>query len=296
LDKLEDMLEGYLPPRCVNLYNILQNHFWLRGKLSEGYSSRLRSIPHYARKQPDAISVQKMEGVTDNAEKTRSSYLGVVENHYDAFGQPSMYQLSSNSTLCVEDIVKKPMAVFIQTGSTRVGDTFVSLIVNRLYQYIKERGRRALDKRMPRDIHCFLDEFANIYIADPADYAHMLTDSRKNGMYWHMILQCDAQLDSKYNKDIARIIRANSTELFMGSHDYETEVRFAQSCGQKTIESLYSEIAQQGPSLVSVDLITPDQLNLTEEGYIYIKSNRHPLTKTYIEAFYRCEEFAPVEV
>lgn len=291
LDKLEDMLEGYLPPRCVNLYNILQNHFWLRRKLSEGYSSMLRSIPHYARKQPDAISVQKMEGVTDNAEKTRSSYLGVVENHYDAFGQPSMYQLSSNSTLCVENIVEKPMAVFIQTGSTRVGDTFVSLIVNRLYQYIKARGRSALDKRMPRDIHCFLDEFANIYIADPAVYAQMLTDSRKNGMYWHMILQCDAQMNKRYGTDIAETIRANCTEIYLGSNDYRTQVRFAESCGRRTIVSLPSHLFEQGPYLETIPLITPEALKMLEEGYAYVRQDRHELLYVPMEAFYNCADF-----
>lgn len=111
----------------------------------------------------------------------------------------------------------------------------------------------------------------------------------------YMILQCDAQLDRKFDPNIGRIIRANSTEIFMGSHDYETEARFAKSCGQKTIESLSSAIVQQDPRLEVVDLMTTEQLNLTEEGYAYVKSNRQPLTKTYIEAFYKCKEFVPVD-
>lgn len=291
LDKLEDMLAGYLPPDCVTLYNVIQNHFWLRDKLSEGYSAKLDSIPHYRKKGADALSVQKMKAVTDNADKTRASYLGVVENHYDAIGHPSMYRLSSNSTIFVEDMIEKPTAVFVQTGNTQIGDAFVSLIVNQLCQYVKNRGRKNLNKRMPRDIHCFLDEFANIFIANPKDYARMLTNTRKNGMFWHMILQCDSQINDRYGENIATTIRANCTEIYLGSNDYRTQVRFAESCGYRTVESLASRLTGQVPSFEKVPLITPEALNKLEKGYAYVRQGRHDLLLTRLEAFYNCEDF-----
>ena len=147
---------------------------------------------------------------------------------------------------------------------------------------------------LERKIHCFLDEFANCNIAEGKEYIKMLTTSRKFGMYWHMILQCDAQLDCKFDLNIGRIIRANCTEIFMGSHDYETEERFAKSCGKKTIESLESVVTQQILYLETVDLLTAESLNLIEEGNAYIKSNRHPLLLSYFEAFYNCKEFEAV--
>ena len=291
LDKLEDMLAGYLPPDCVTLYNVIQNHFWLRDKLSKGYSAQLDSMPHYQKKGADALSVQKMKAVTDNADKTRASYLGVVENHYDAIGYPSMYRLSSNSTIFVEDMIEKPMAVFVQTGNTQIGDAFVSLIVNQLCQYVENRGRKNLNKRMPRDIHCFLDEFANIFIAKPKEYASMLTRTRKNGMFWHMLLQCDSQINDRYGENIATTIRANCTEIYLGSNDYRTQVRFAESCGCRTVESLASRVTGQGPSFEQVPLITPEALNKLEKGYAYVRQGRHDLLLTRLEAFYNCEDF-----
>lgn len=51
------------------------------------------------------------------------------------------------------------------------------------------------------------------------------------------------------------------------------------------------KITQQTPSLVVVDLMTPEKLDLTEEGCIYVKTNRHHLLKSYFEAFYNCPEF-----
>lgn len=291
LDKLDDMLAGYLPPDCVTLYNVIQNHFWLRDKLSEGYSAKLDSIPHYRKKGADALSVQKMKAVTDSADKTRASYLSVVENHYDAIGYPSMYRLSSNSTIFVEDMIEKPTAVFVQTGNTQIGDAFVSLIVNQLCQYVHNRGRKNLNKRMPRDIHCFLDEFANIFIANPKEYARMLTNTRKNGMFWHMILQCDAQINDRYGENIAAIIRANCTEIYLGSNDYRTQVRFAESCGRRTIVSLPSRLTGKVPSFEEVPLITPEALNKLKKGYAYVRQGRHDLLLTHLEAFYNCEDF-----
>ena len=295
LDKFEDLIHGDIPPQCLTIYNVIQNHYWLRQNLNGSFGqSNLFNIEHYKKKGPGALSVQKMISVTNNAEKTRASYFGVIENHYDTFGQPALYSLSSNSTIDISDFIDKPTVIVIQSGNTKIGDDLISLLMNEIYTYVVKVGKRSPTKKLPRNIHCFLDEFANCNIADGPEYIKMLTTSRKFGMFWHMILQCDAQLDRKFGNYIGQIIRANSTEIFMGSHDYDTEVRFAKSCGQTTIESLASTIAQQQPLLETVDLMTPERLNLTEDGYVYVKSSGYPLTKTFIEAFYNCKEFTPV--
>ncbi len=298
LDKFEDLINGDIPEDCMTLYNILQNHYWLRDKLnhSGGYGVQdLFSIPHYRQKGTESLSAQKMISVTNNAEKTRASYFGVVENHYDAFGQPSLYSLCSNSTIDIDEAIDKPTAIVIQSGSTKIADDLISLLVVEIYNTVVKRGKESKSKKLPRNFHCFLDEFANCNIADGPEFIKMLTTSRKFGMFWHMFLQCDAQLERKYDADIGRIIRANCTEIFMGSHDFNTVVRFADSCGYTTIESLLSRLEQKTPMFEKVSLVTPDKLFLMEKGYAYIKSNRYPLTKTYIEAFYNCDEFSSVK-
>lgn len=291
LDKFEDLIAGDIPLSCMTIYNIIQNHHWLRQIIDNGYNSDgISRVSHY-RKKRDALSVQKLIAVTNAAEKTRASYYGVVENHYDTFGQPAFYRLSSNSTISIDGFIDRPTAIVIQSGSTRIGDDLISLLMNDIYTAAVRTGKSSPCKMLPRKIHCFLDEFANCNIADGPEYIKMLTTSRKFGMYWHMILQCDAQLDRKYDANIARIIRANSTEIFMGSQDYSTQLRFAKSCGQKTVEQLGSEMRQQEPAFATLDLMTTDKLDSTGEGYIYVKSPRHPILRSFIEAFYNCPEF-----
>lgn len=292
LDKFEDLISGDIPLSCMTLYNIIQNHYWLRNELKDSFGSgSLFNIAQYKRKQFGHLSTQKMMSVTDNADRTRASYFGVVENHYDTIGQPSFYKLSSNSTINISDFINKPTVIVIQSGNTKIGDDLISLMMNDIYMTVVKMGKASRRKRLPRKIHCFLDEFANCNIADGPEYIRMLTTSRKFGMYWHMILQCDAQLDRKFDANIGRIIRANSTEIFMGSQDYETQVRFAKSCGQKTVETLESKITQKIPAFTVTDLMTSEKLNLTEIGYIYVKTVRRHLLRSYFEAFYNCPEF-----
>ncbi len=292
LDKFEDLLAGKIPADCITIYNIIENHYWLR-KHFGSRDTDIKIIPHYKSKPSRSLSVQKLIAVTNNADRTRACYMGIVENHFDVFGQPALYQLSSSSTIDIEEFITEPTAIFIQSGTTSIGDSLISLLTNEIYNTAVRIGRQSANKLLPRKIHCFLDEFANSNIADGPEFIRMLTTSRKFGMYWHMLLQSDAQLERKFDDNIGRIIRSNCTEIFMGSHDYATLERFAKSCGKKTVESLNSLITGNYPSLDIVDMITADKLGLLQEGYVYVKTNRHPLLYSYIEAFYNCPEFEP---
>lgn len=299
LDKMEDLLVGKIPPKCITLYNIIENHYWLRRQLQGDGSYRseknLQEIPHYAQKPKDAMSVQKIIAVTDNADKTRRSYWGVVENHYDVFGQRDVYALSSSSTIDVQAFLEQPTAIIVQSCSGASGDHLTSMLVNDIYNAVVRKGKQSRTKRLDRDIHCFLDEFANCHIAEGVAFVKMLTTSRKFGMHWHMLLQSDAQLERKYDRDTGSIVRANCTEIFLGSCDHDTATRFAKGCGTTTFESVGSLMARQAPVLEVRDLITADQLNLMAEGSAYVRSRRHRLLQTYFEASYKCPEFAPVE-
>ena len=292
LDKFEDLMEGKVAPGTITLYNIIQNHYWLRNELTH---SKLLSLDHFAQKGSSAMSVQKLLAVTDNAEKTKASYFGVVENYLDRFGQPAMYQLSSCSTIQVDDFIDQPTAIIIQSGNTEVGNNMVAFLVNELFNTVELRGRTSPTKMLPRQIHCFLDEFANCHIADADRLVRMLTTSRKYGMHWHLILQCDSQLEMKYNPYVGDIIRANCAEIFMGSNNYQTVSRFSRSCGQQTAEAPWSRALQQTPQLLTTDLVPADRLDRMPLGTAYIKAAKNKVLFTFMEAFFNCPEYTRPE-
>lgn len=295
IDAFEDLLNGDLSIDEINIYNIIQRHYWLRSELYNFQERNIFRIPHYQKKGNGNIGAQKMMSVTNNAEKTRDSYFGVVENGLDKFGQIQIYKLSSNCNIDLECFIEKPTVIFIQSGETKIADHLVSLLVSDLYNLCVKLGKQSSTKSLSRQIHLFLDEFANYSFGTGDEYIKMLTTSRKFGLHWHMFLQCDAQLDKKYNNTyIGDIIRANATEIFMGSLDYKTLERFAYSCGMQTVESLNSKLYRNNVELQTINLITPNKLSLTKPGYVYIKLNKCPLLLSYFEPFYTCSEFKKV--
>ncbi len=295
LDVFEDLQKKKLDKKYITMYNIIKRHFWLRNEMSNESERNVLNVPYYEKKGSQALSIQKMMSVTNNAEKTRDCYYAIVENRLERFNQPGMFQLSSNNTIDIEKFIENPTVIFVQTGATTIGEDLVSLLISDVYNVAINKGRQSLNKRLPRDIHCFIDEFANCNFGSGENFIKMLTTSRKFGIFWHMYLQCDAQLDKKYKStEIGDIIRANSTEIFMGSQDHRTIERFAQSCGKKTIESINSKIKQDNIYLETVNLINPDTLSTLKEGSVYIKVNRNPILCSYYEAFYKCKEFEKI--
>ncbi len=292
LDKFEDLLDGNLPIDCLTIYNIIQNHHWLRANVEEGYDrANLRELRHYKNKSLRAEGMKKMIAVINNAGRTRASYFGVVENRYDVFEQNSVFRLSSNSTVDIEEFLEKPTAIFVKCGGTSTGDSLVSLMVNEIYSKCVSLGGKEKTKALPRKIHCFLDEFANLNIASSDDYIRMLTTSRKFGMFWHMFVQCDAQIDKKFDEHSARTIRSNCTEIFMGSNDHQTLTRFAESCGKKTVTDFAGEAWRGVPEFNRVLLLDPEALRCIDPGYVYIRTANRPIIKSYFEPFYTCSEF-----
>ncbi len=290
-DKLEDVQNCDLPLSCLTLYNVVENHFWLREQV-ENNNRSLNTIPHYRSKGPTCYSVQKMTGVLHSPDRTRASYMGVGESKLDLVAQPLLYKLSSGTSIDVEECVEQPTAIVVQSANHMVGDALVSLLVNDIYDEMDRRFKENGFDPKSRRMHCFLDEFANCRIAGEEMFIRMLTTSRKMGMYWHLLVQSDAQLKGRFSEAGGETIRSNTTEIFMGSMDYQTQLRFSKACGQTTVEALSSHMGAYAPSLCVVDVMNVDRLNCVSPGTVFIRSEGRPIMQSYYEAFYRCPDFS----
>lgn len=283
-EQFEALLGGGMPEECVSIYNIIENHFVYR---REKY-----------RKLKELESSKLMETVLNTADRTRDSFFATLESYLGPYFQSDYFRLTTDSTIDVNELIDRPTVFVVQAGVSTVGAGLVSIMMNDIYETVVKRGRMSPDKRLPRNVHCFLDEFANCEIGEAQEFVRMLTTSRKFGMRWHMILQCDAQLDRKFDDPkgfVGRIVRANSTEIYMGSQDYDTQKRFAESCGKRTVESLETSVTGQFPRLEQVATLSAEKIALIEHGTIYVKLNRKPLLKSYVEAFYNCPQFESME-
>lgn len=288
----ECLLDGYIEPENVTFGNLILNHDWLLDKLDlSRVMTRLDSIPFYSKKDKKSVSYRKMSPIISEPDKTRSCFLNQVSHRYDKISNINFLKFTSENDLDIEAVTEKPTVVVIQPGGSEASTFICALMLIEMLSVIK---RKSIDKigfkKLDREIHCFLDEFANFNFGENSRFLEMLTTTRKFGMHWHMFVQCDSQITNKYGECNATTIRANCTEIFMGSNDYTTLRRFSEACGERTIENINSNIYSDKTEYTIVKLITPEKLSLLEEGYMYIRKRKYPLIKTYIEAYYNCFE------
>ena len=89
---------------------------------------------------------------------------------------------------------------------------------------------------LKRKAYFILDEFGNLPKLENIE--GMVTVGRSRGIRYLFVLQSFSQLNAKYGKDIADIVKTNcNVKIFIGSDDPETRREFSELCGQKKIKN-----------------------------------------------------------
>lgn len=290
----EELIEGTISVEEVTLYNAIQQFFWLREQvIQSGSIINLKEISYYKNKNRSSRSIQLMSPIAESAVSTRSGYFSVLCDNLSEINNEFMFDLTSSNTVHINDLWEQQTVLFINTGGKTAGDVVTSMFVQELYLSAMEESMKYLDKKLPRPIQLFLDEFANISFGDPNHFEKMLTTTRKMQIFFNMFIQNYTQIKTKLGLEVASTITSNSTEIFLGTKDYESRSEFAKSCGQRTVESLDSAYYDGDPRLISVDLISPEELLKIPKGTMYIVRNGYDLIQTQFEAAYNCKEFIP---
>lgn len=288
----EELLEGTIKPEDITIYNLVQQFYWVRDQaITRNSIAKLSEIDYYAKKDRFSKSIQLLSAIVENAPVTRAGYFGVVTDNLSEINNSVMFGLTSSSTIELSDLWKKQTVLFINTGGKTSGDVLTGIIVNRLYQEALEASNQTLSKHLDRPIQIFLDEFANVSFGDILHFEKMLTTTRKMQIFFNMFIQNYTQLKRKFGEYGASTITSNSTEIFLGTKDYESRVEFARSCGQRTVETLDSIYHNGEPKLISVPLITAEDLLKMPKGTMFIVRNGSDIIRTRFVPAYECEMF-----
>lgn len=109
-----------------------------------------------------------------------------------------------------------------------------SMVFFRLFDDLMKYAKTCKGKRLPIDIIIGADEFAQI--GRIPDIERHIAFLRSFGINIIICLQSDAQLESVYDENIAKVIKGNcDTTLFLGRCDHETNEEFSNSLGEETI-------------------------------------------------------------
>lgn len=294
LGLFEELIDGIIQPEDITLNNVIQQFFWLRGETEkQGSIARLKDVDYYCKKDKTSRSMQLILPIAECAPVTRSGFYGVLCSNLSEINNEFMFDITSSNTINLSDLWEKQTVLFINTGGKTAGDVVTSMLVNQLYLDAMEASSKNLNKKLPRPIQLFLDEFANISFGDNKHFEKMLTTTRKMQIFFNMFIQNYTQIRTKFGEDGASTITSNSTEIFLGTKDYESRREFANSCGQRTIESIESVYQGGEPKLNFVNLISPEELLKMPKGTMYIVRNGYDMIKTQFEAVYNCKDFIP---
>ena len=267
--------------RFQNLTNV---YFFISEmcKVNDGIMPLTKYIKDMKSKHP-AKSLLSISEVAPS--KTRGSFFTSALTTLRLFTNPLIHQMTNISDMPLESFGDKKQAIFIILPDEKTTYySLASLFVNQCYMaLVKNADSRG--GRLKRRVNLILDEFGN-FVQIP-DFGNKLTVGGGRGIRFNLYLQSFLQLDEKYGKDLAGIIKSNcETWIYLQADDLTTLEEVSKKLGNYTV-STYSLTANHAryttPSsshsvnLTSRALLTIDEVGLIKRPYVLVMTRNHPV-------------------
>ncbi len=233
-----------------------------------------------------------MSTALENAPNTSRSYAGVYEGHMNKWNLGHIYALTTGCTIDIDGDDESPFAIFVSTRDYDKSDyNIASLFINWVYRKMLLKAENSIKDadNVPstRAMHFMLDEFCNIPAI--ADFENKIATARSRNIWFHLFVQSYEQLDLVYSHDTASVIRDNcNMQVFLGSQSIKTKEQFSAECGKTWVASLASRFNPNDRSLTEVSVVPVSDLDLIEEGQIYIKRLYSPVIISQFIRSYKC--------
>lgn len=217
-------------PQYQNLANVY--HF-LANMVKPGEDNKT-PLEGYIAKLDDTHPAKSLLGITDVApSRTRSSFYTSALTTLRLFATNDIASVTGTSDFDFTTIAQKKQAIFYILPDQKTSYyPIVTLLVNQQYEllvdYAKEHGNR-----LPIRVNFFLDEFGNF--TPISDIQAKLTVARGYGIRFNLFIQDMAQLEDKYDKNVANIIMGNCTVwVYLAAAGKETNELISSKLGKYT--------------------------------------------------------------
>lgn len=259
----EDVYDGYMPREKFNLYNLYRTV----SDYAKGDCNELRA--YFATRSPNSKTHGLSNTVLVAEDRTLSSYLTDVSQYFTWMADTGIAALTSGNEIEFNDFDEVPNVLFLKIPDEKENrHKLVSLFITQMYKALVEKATdnmtsgKTTSQELLRNTYFIMDEFGNLPAFHRMDSIVTVGRSRK---IWLMpVIQDFNQLDNKYGKEVAAIIRSNcNTQIFIGTNDDNTRKAFSDLCGKKKVKQVsYSENNDMSvsTSAQSVPLIYPNEL------------------------------------
>lgn len=234
----EDVISGKMDEKQLQLFNVYHN-------ITKYCSEDTTALRTYLLEGRDEYS--KVRGLVNTvlitSDKTLTSYLSEVNAYMQQLSDDGVMSMTSESDLDIVNMDEQPTAVFVIVPDERfTRHRFVTLFITQTYKELVEKANLNLRRKdtdtavLKRKAYFVLDEFGNLPKLENIE--GMVTVGRSRGIRYLFVLQSFSQLNAKYGRDVADIVKTNcNVKIFIGSDDPETRREFSELCGQKKVKS-----------------------------------------------------------
>ena len=271
----EDCIAGKMDDKQLLLFNVYHN-------ITKYCSEDTTALKQYLLEGRDEFS--KVRGLVNTvlitSDKTLTSYLSEVNSYMQQLADDGILSMTSESDIDIANMDENPNVLFVIVPDERfTRHRFVTLFLTQSYKELVEKANSNLRKKqtdtaiLKRRAYFILDEYGNLPKMENIE--GMVTVGRSRGIRYLFVLQSFSQLNAKYGKDVADIIKSNcNIKIFIGSDDPDTRKEFSELCGQKKVKNFSVNTSAENPASSNTGasnqpLITPgmlERLNGNEKG------------------------------
>ncbi|GHU90888.1 hypothetical protein FACS1894202_11430 [Clostridia bacterium] len=216
--------------------------------------------------------------------RMRGSFYTSALTTLQLFVNESIYGMTCKSNYDVKTLGVDKTAVFVVLPDEKTTYyPLASLLVAQHYQYLCDAAD-SRGGRLQRRVNFVLDEFGNF--TPIKDFATKLTVGGGRGIRFSMFLQSFSQLDTRYDKEVAKTITGNcETWLYLKTEDIETMETVSKKLGQYTVSTYSLSASHQkfstpssshNISLTGRSLLTVDELQKVDKPYTLVLSRASP--------------------
>lgn len=220
--------------------------------------------------------------------KTRSSFYTSALTTLKLFTNLNINSITSDTNINLKDIGRKKVALFIILPDEK--ETYysiASLFVHQLYVSLVSQADK-LGGKLRQRVNFLLEEFGNF--TKIPNMASKLTVAGSRNIRFNLFIQSFKQLEEKYGKEVASIIRYNCENwIYLQTDDMETLEELAKRLGKYTTSS-YSISSNQNNggsintstssgssvNLIARDLLSPDEIKKIKRPYLLYLSRLEP--------------------
>jgi type IV secretion system protein VirD4 len=265
-------------------YQTLTNVYFFIAEMCKTIGKKMPLV-EYMKELPDNHPAKPLVAISEIApERTRGSFYTSALTTLKLFTSSYLNAMTCGSDYNPKDLGREKTALFFVLPDDRT--TYYSiasvLVLQHYIQLVNESDGRG--GRLKKRVNFILDEYGNF--APIPSFDTLLTVGGGRGMRFNLFLQDFAQIEKKYDKEVAQTIKGNCQVWdYLQSDNQETLKEISDKLGRYTVStySLSSQTAkyQSSSSSASVnltgrELLMTDEIKRITRPYSLVTSRENP--------------------